>query len=436
MSFRSTATVGIRRGYNLTVLMTDTAHNLLTPIATAWKSGGRRVLAGLQRLGRSLMLPVAALPVAGLLLRLGQGDLLGRFAALRHVASVMAAAGGTIFDNLPLIFAVGIAIGWAKKADGSTALAAVIGYLVLRSVFRAMSPLVLAGRTEASGAAAVVDYGVLGGIVAGLLAAICWQRFYRTSLPPYLGFFGGRRLVPIVSGIVMLLVGVVLSLVYPAFDSALTWLGRSVAAHSVIGGAVYGFGNRLLIPLGLHHILNSVVWFVLGDYHGAHGDLNRFFAGDPSAGIFMAGFFPIMMFGLPAAALAIWQEARPENRKAVGGVMASVAGTVFLTGISEPLEFSFLFVAWPLFLVHALLTGSSIALVNALGIRDGFTFSAGLFDYVLNIGKATRPLLLIPIGLGYAVVYYGVFRLAIRQWKLKTPGREVDEQPATEADTR
>ncbi|MFT4043107.1 MAG: PTS transporter subunit EIIC [Gordonia sp. (in: high G+C Gram-positive bacteria)] len=374
------------------------------------------------------MLPIAALPAAGLLLRLGQDDLLGRFSALHDVASVLSAAGNALFGNLPMIFAIGIAIGWAKKADGSTALAAAIGYLVLDGVFKAMSPIVLKGRTGTDGTQALVNFGVLGGIAVGLLTAILWQRFYRTKLPPYLGFFSGRRLVPILTAISVMFLAVVLSFIYPAFNSGLTWLGNTVSEHTVVGGAVYGTGNRLLIPLGLHHILNSVVWFIIGDYNGTHGDLNRFFAGDPTAGTFMTGFFPILMLGLPAAALAIWHEARPENRKMVGGVMLSVGLTAFLTGITEPLEFSFLFVAWPLFLIHAVLTGTSMALVNALGIHDGFTFSAGLIDYVLNFGKATHPLLLIPIGLGYGVIYYVIFRFVIRKWNLKTPGREVEDK--------
>jgi PTS system N-acetylglucosamine-specific IIC component len=381
-------------------------------------------LAGLQRLGRSLMLPIAALPAAGLLLRLGQPDMLGRFSPLETVASVIAAAGGALFDNLPLIFAVGIAIGWAKKSDGSTALAAVVGYLVLAGVFKAMSPVVLAGETTPAGDPAVINFGVLGGIVTGLIAAVLWQRYYRLKLPDYLGFFGGRRSVPIITAVVMIVVGVLLSFVYPLFQSALTALGDAVNANTVIGGGIFGVVNRLLIPLGLHHIINSVVWFILGDYNGAHGDLNRFFEGDPAAGTFMTGFFPIMMFALPAAAMAIWHEARPAQRKVVGGIMLSTALTAFLTGITEPLEFSFLFVAWPLYVIHAVLTGTSLALTNALGIHDGFSFSAGAIDYLLNFGQATKPLWLIPIGLAYAAVYYVLFRFVIRKWNLRTPGRE------------
>jgi PTS system N-acetylglucosamine-specific IIC component len=389
-------------------------------------------LAGLQRLGRSLMLPIAALPAAGLLLRLGQDDLLGGVGSLKQVAAVLSAAGGALFDNLPLIFALGIAIGWARKADGSTALAAVVGYLVLDGVFTAMSPLVLDGVLDSKGEQAVVNYGVLGGIVTGLLSAILWQRFYRTKLPTFLGFFNGRRLVPILTAVTMMVVAVLLSLIYPLFNTGLTALGNAVNANTVVGGGVYGVANRLLVPLGLHHILNSVVWFILGDFNGTHGDLNRFFAGDPTAGTFMTGFFPIMMFALPAAALAIWHEARPGQRKLVGGIMVSVALTSFLTGITEPLEYSFVYVAWPLYLIHAILTGTSLALVNALGIHDGFTFSAGALDYLVNFGQATKPLWLIPIGLAYAVVYYLVFRFVIRRWNLRTPGREEETEETAE----
>ncbi|MFF2112253.1 PTS transporter subunit EIIC [Rhodococcus koreensis] len=398
------------------------------------------VFAGLQRLGRSLMLPIAVLPAAGILLRLGQDDLLGRFDSMHTAASVISAAGQAVFTWLPLIFAVGIAIGWAKKADGSTALAAVVGYMVINGVFEAMSPVVLEGKTDPNGDQALINYGVLAGIVMGLLSAILWQRFYRTKLPDYLGFFNGRRLVPILTAVTGLVVGVLMAFLYPAFNSALTWVGETVAENSVIGGGVYGMANRLLIPTGLHHILNSTVWFLVGDYQNAsgelvRGDLNRFFAGDPSAGIFMTGFFPIMMFALPAAALAIWRNARPSQKKVVGGIMLSTALTAFLTGITEPLEFAFMFVAWPLYLIHAFLTGTSMALVNALGIHDGFTFSAGFFDYVLNFGKATNAWMLIPIGLGYAVIYYVLFSFVIKKWNLRTPGREDDADTDTDTDT-
>ena len=390
------------------------------------------VFSTLQRLGRTLMLPIAVLPAAGILLRLGQADLLGAIPGFAQGAAVISAAGNAVFQWLPLIFAVGIAIGWAKKADGSTALAAVVGYMVIDGVFKAMSPIVLADQLDPTGKPAVINYGVLAGIIVGLLSASLWQRFYRTKLPDFLGFFSGRRLVPILTSVTSLVVGVVMSLLYPIFNAALSWVGQAVAANAVVGGGVYGFANRMLIPAGLHHILNSVVWFLIGDFTGpdgqlVRGDLNRFFAGDPGAGLFMTGFFPIMMFGLPAAAFAIWRHAKKSQRKIVGGIMLSTALTAFLTGITEPLEYSFMFVAFPLYVVHAVLTGTSLALVNALDIHHGFTFSAGLIDFVLNFGKAENAWLLIPIGLGYAVVYYFLFSFVIKRWNLRTPGREDDE---------
>ena len=388
-------------------------------------------LAPVQKFGRSLMLPIAALPVAALLLRLGQPDLLGADGlGWDSVAAVIGAAGGALFANLPLLFAVGIAIGMARKADGSTALAAVVGYLVFKGVGDAMSPVVL-DLPVADAEQELINYGVLGGIVMGLVSAWLWQRYHRISLPPYLAFFGGRRFVPIITAFAAVAISVAMSFVYPAFDWAITGLGEWVTDNAVLGGFVYGTLNRLLIPLGLHHILNNPPWFIFGSYEGSagvvHGDIPRFLAGDPTAGAFMTGFFPIMMFALPAAALAIWHEAKPQNKKLVGGIMLSAALTAFLTGVTEPLEFAFMFVAFPLYIIHAFLTGTSLALVNAIGIKDGFGFSAGLFDYLLNFNIATRPLLLIPIGLAYAAVYYFLFRFVIRKWNLKTPGREDDE---------
>ncbi|WP_114452901.1 PTS transporter subunit EIIC [Halopolyspora algeriensis] len=370
------------------------------------------------------MLPIAVLPAAALLLRLGQDDLLGAIAGLEAVAGVIGAAGGALFDNLPLLFAVGVAIGIARRADGSTALAGAIGYLVLAGVLWEMTG------TEAGTAYNGGPYGVLGGIIAGLTAAFLWQRYHRIKLPDYLAFFGGRRFVPIITSVAMLAIGVLLGLVYPVFDAGLTAFGNAVTGNAIIGGGIYGVVNRLLIPFGLHHIPNSVVWFLTGEYQGAHGDINRFFAGDPTAGTFMTGFFPIFMFALPAAALAIYHCAKPAQRKIVGGIMFSTALTAFLTGVTEPLEFSFLFVAWPLLLIHAVLTGTSMALVNALDIHSGFAFSAGAIDYVLNFGISQKPLWLIPIGLGYAVLYYVLFRFVITRWNLPTPGREDDDTTA------
>ena len=394
-------------------------------------------LAPVQKFGTSLMLPIAALPVAALLLRLGQPDLLGADGlGWDNVAAVVGAAGNALFANLALLFAVGIAIGMARKSDGSTALAAVVGYLVFKGVGDAMSPVVLEGDE-------LINYGVLGGIVIGLVTAFLWQRYHRIKLPPYLAFFGGRRFVPILVAFAAVLLSVAMSFLYPAFDAGITSLGEWVTENAVLGGFVYGTLNRLLIPLGLHHILNNPPWFIFGEYTSGgetyHGDIARFLAGDPTAGAFMTGFFPIMMFALPAAALAIWHEAKPQHKKAVGGIMLSAALCSFLTGVTEPLEFAFMFVAFPLYVIHAVLTGTSLALTNALGIKDGFGFSAGFFDYALNWNIATNPAWLILIGVGYAAVYYFLFRFVIRAWNLRTPGREPDddeEQPAAPTDAR
>ncbi|HWC82469.1 MAG TPA: PTS transporter subunit EIIC [Pseudonocardiaceae bacterium] len=403
----------------------------VTTPPTAERSAKRqnRGLAGLQRIGRSLMLPIATLPAAGLLLRLGQSDMLGRWHATAKIADVLAAAGGAVFNFLPLIFAVGVAIGFARRADGSTALAAVVGYVVFSQVIQVFAPLTSLEGFGATwyGNPSKWPYGVLAGIVVGILTGMLWQRFHRIKLPPYLAFFGGRRFVPIVTALTMTILGVIFGLLFPIFNRGLTNFGNFVTHNAVIGGGVYGIVNRLLLPFGLHNVVNSVVWFIFGTYHGQSGDINRFIvAHDPSAGTFMTGFFPIFMFALPAAALAIWRTAKPSQKKVVGGIMLSAALTAFLTGVTEPIEFSFMFVAWPLYIVHAVLTGSSLALVNWLGIHDGFNFSAGAIDYVLNYGIATKPLLLIPIGLVYAVIYYFVFTWVIKRWNLRTPGREED----------
>jgi PTS system N-acetylglucosamine-specific IIC component len=409
-----------------------------TASAGAASESKNRGLAGIQRLGRSLMLPIATLPAAGLLLRLGQPDMLGRWQATSKIASVLAAAGGGVFDFLPLIFAVGVAIGFARRGDGSTALAAVVGFTVFSEVVQVFAPVTVAAGSVKKDTAIFTlgvtpnhwPYGVLAGITVGVISALLWQRFYRVKLPPYLAFFGGRRFVPIITAFVMTLVGVVFGLLYKPFNTGLTALGDAVTHNAVIGGGIYGTINRLLIPFGLHNVINAVVWTVFGTYHGVSGDLNRFFAHDPSAGAFMTGFFPIFMFALPAAALAIWRTAKPSQRKVVGGIMISAALTAFLTGVTEPIEFSFMFVAWPLYVIHAVLTGTSLAIVNLLNIHDGFSFSAGAIDFVLNWGIAQKPWLLLIIGVIYGIIYYFVFTFVITKWNLRTPGREddVDEQ--------
>jgi len=398
-------------------------------------------LAPVQKFGRSLMLPIAALPAAAILLRLGQPDLLGADGlGWDRIATVIGAAGDAIFANLALLFAVGIAIGMAKKSDGSTALAAVVGYVVWSGVSDAMSPFILGEPAEGE-EQELINFGVLGGIVMGLTTAFLWQRYHRIKLPAYLAFFGGRRFVPIITSFAAIVLAVGMAFFYRAFDAGITAVGETVTENEVAGGFVYGTLNRLLIPLGLHHILNNPPWFIFGEYTNANGevvngDIQRFLNGDPTAGAFMTGYFPIMMFALPAAALAIWMTAKTQHKKAVGGIMLSAAVCSFLTGVTEPLEFAFMFVAWPLYIIHAVLTGTSMALTNALGIRDGFGFSAGLFDYVLNWNIATKPAWIIIIGACYGVLYFFLFRWVITRFNLKTPGREEDDvESAVEADT-
>ena len=397
--------------------------------------------AQLQRIGRSLMLPIASLPAAALLLRLGQDDMLGKDGLagawgdwLLPVAAVLGAAGNALFSNLPLIFALGVAVGYARKSDGSTGLAALIGYLVFKGVTDAMSPYVL-GKPAAGGTQELINYGVLGGIVMGLVAALLYQRYYRIKLPAYLAFFGGRRFVPIITAGMAIVVALIASLFYSAFNSGLGSVATFVSGSPVLGGFVYGTLNRLLLPLGLHHLLNFPLWFQIGNFTGAdgtvyQGDITRFFHGDPTAGTFMTGFFPIMMFALPGAALAFVHTAKAAKRKVIAGIMGSAALVSFVTGVTEPLEFSFMFLAWPLYVIHALLTGTSLALLNWLGVHDGFGFSAGVIDYLLNFRIATKPLLIIPIGLAYGVLYYVLFRWVITRWNLRTPGREDDDQVA------
>ncbi|WP_405713069.1 MULTISPECIES: PTS transporter subunit EIIC [unclassified Streptomyces] len=406
---------------------------------------------GLQKMGRSLQLPIAVLPAAGILNRLGQPDVFGdEGLGWNSIAKVFAAAGGALLDSglgLPLLFCVGVAIGMAKKSDGSTALAAVAGFLVYYAVLHAFPVDCAAGSTFTSGgtwfgtcvtgdakvtAAEYQNPGVFGGIVMGLLSAWFWQRYHRVKLVDWLGFFNGRRLVPIIMAFVGLLFAGLCAWLWQPVGDGLTSFSKWLVDLDWVGSGIFGLANRALLVIGLHQFLNTFVWFQFGDFTKpdgtvVHGDINRFLAGDPTAGQFTSGFFPIMMFALPAAALAIYHCAKPHRRKAVGGMMLSVGLTSFVTGITEPIEYSFLFVAPLLYGIHAALTGVSMAVTWALGAKDGFSFSAGLIDYVINWSLATKPWLIIPIGLAFAAVYYVIFRFAITRFNLQTPGREPDE---------
>jgi PTS system N-acetylglucosamine-specific IIC component len=275
----------------------------------------------------------------------------------------------------------------------------------------------------------------------GAIAGGFYNKYKDISLPTYLAFFGGRRFVPIVTGLTGIVLAVIFQYIWPPIGTVISNIGEWMIGSGNVGLFAYGFGNRMLIPLGLHHIINTMVWFQFGDYAvmeaGAevikHGDLWRFFAGDPTAGKFMAGFFPVMMFGLPGGALAMVLLAKPEKRKVTAGILLSAALTGFLTGITEPLEFAFMFLAFPLYCLHALLTGISAVIMNILNVKLGFTFSAGLFDYVLSYGLASNPILLIPVGLAYFVLYFVIFYFAIKLWNIKTPGREDDDDLAATA---
>ena len=381
----------------------------------------------LQKIGRSLMIPVAVLPVAGLLLGIGAAhfDWIPPL-----VSSLMKASGDVVFGNLPLIFAVGVAVGLTEN-DGIAAISAVVGYVVLLAILGVMAgvwgmePVTIMGIKS-------MQTGVFGGILAGAIAATMFKRFYRTTLPPYLAFFSGKRSVPIVTALAAGLAGVVLSAIWPPIQHGIdTFSHWAAVSNPRTAATVYGFVERLLIPFGLHHIWNVPFFFEMGAYTDAggtvvHGDINRFFAGDPTAGI-LAGAFLFKMFGLPAAAIAMWHAASPQNRVAVGGIMISAALTSFLTGITEPIEFAFLFVAPVLYVVHALLAASTQFVANTLGMHMGFTFSQGGIDFlVFNVfGKfAQQWWLVLVLGPVYAVIYYVVFRLAIGWLDLKTPGRE------------
>ncbi|MFM0262076.1 N-acetylglucosamine-specific PTS transporter subunit IIBC [Paraburkholderia sediminicola] len=361
----------------------------------------------IQRLGRALMLPIAVLPVAGLLLRLGQPDVFN--------IKMIADAGGAIFDNLPLLFAIGVAVGFAKDNNGVAGLAGAIGYLIEIAVMKDINDK--------------LNMGVLSGIVAGVVAGLLYNKYKDIKLPDYLAFFGGKRFVPIVTGVVCLAIGIVFGYVWQPVQGVIDTAGHWLTTAGALGAFVFGVLNRLLLVTGLHHILNSLTWFVFGSFTppggvAVTGDLHRFFAGDPTAGTFMTGFFPVMMFGLPAACLAMYHEAPKERRAMVFGLLASMALTSFLTGVTEPIEFSFMFLAPVLYAIHAVLTGLSLAICSALGIHLGFTFSAGFIDYVLNYGLSTKGWWAIPIGLVYMVVYYGLFRFFIRKFNMATPGRE------------
>lgn len=421
------------------------------------------ILGSVQRLGKALMLPIAILPIAALLLRLGAPDVLN--------IPFMSSSGNAIISNLPLLFALGIGIGLSKDEHGSAGLAAAVSYFVLVASAKAINP--------------DIDMSFFAGFIAGIIGGVVYNKFNDVKLPEWLGFFAGKRLPPIMSGIITLIFGFAAGYLWPYAQNGLNEIAQTVLSSGSIGEFGYGVLNRLLLPFGLHHVINSYIWFLLGScqqiqvdpvaaLHGAthlcvdpsvtkdlvvgqshtfyfnnsvtpeiqatvtkitnnivNGDISRFLAGDKSAGVYLAGFFPVMMGGLPGAALAMYFAAPKENRAIVGGILFSLGFTAFLTGITEPLEFSFVFIAPVLFLIHAILTGLSLVISNAFGILDGFGFSAGAIDYVLNWGLATKPLALLVQIIAFFFIYFIIFYFSIKFFKLKTPGREDDFNATT-----
>lgn len=424
----------------------------------------------LQKIGKSLMLPIASLPVAALLLRFGvllDKDLANHLPQfLIVVGQVIQVAGGALFDNIGIIFAVGIAIGFSKDQHGSSALAALIGYLVMfaviGAVYKVANPASLANKNldkitdlveyKAALAKQINGYNIgdlnfkgfggqtiLPAIVIGVVAGSTYNKFKDVKLHQSLSFFGGKRLVPLLTSIFAIFIGVIFAYITPYLQHGIEALTSYINSTKSIGYFLYGFLNRLLIPTGLHHVLNSFFWFVSGKCldpgkDALTGDINLFLnackqvtSSTATPGTFQTGFFPIMMFGLPGAALAMVKTAKKENRKNVLGVMGGIAAVSFLTGVTEPIEFSFMFASPVLFALHAILTGLSHVLTNLLHVYHGFGFSAGLLDYILNFTIAKNPLYILIIGAFMFPAYYFSFSFIIQKWNIKTPGREEDE---------
>ena len=414
----------------------------------------KKAFGTLQKVGKALMLPVALLPAAGILLGLGATFKTEQFLeiapvfrgpAFQFVADIMQSSGDIIFGNLALLFAVGVAIGLAG-GDGVAGLAAIVGFLIMNvtmGVVLRITPEMVANNQAYANVLGIptLSTGVFGGIIVGLLAYYLFQKFYKIELPSYLGFFAGKRFVPIITAASAVLLGALMTFIWPPIQEGLNAFSTTLLdANLALSAFIFGIIERALIPFGLHHIFYAPFWFEFGSYVDKAGEVVRgdnliFFAQlrdgvDFTAGTFMVGKFPFMMFGLPAAALAIYHEARPERKKVVGGIMASAALTSFLTGITEPIEFSFLFVAPLLFGIHCIFAGLSFMMMHLLNVKIGMTFSGGVIDFILFgvLPGRTPWWWVIIIGLGFSVIYYVGFRFAIRTFQLKTPGREEDNE--------
>ena len=397
-----------------------------------------------QRLGSSLMLPVAVLPAAAILMGIGYWIDPSGWGADSPVAAFLIKAGSSIIDNIPILFAVGVALGMSKEKDGSAALSGLVAYLVVTTLLSPDSVAMLKGIEVESvdlGGRRIIKKNV--GIIAGIVASNMYNRFSHVKLPDALAFFSGKRLVPIMTAVSMLVVSVILFFIWPPVYSGLVSFGEGIAKLGAAGAGLYGFFNRLLIPTGLHHALNSVFWF---DVAGIN-DIGNFWSGKGVKGVtgmYQAGFFPVMMFGLPAAGLAMYHTAKTKNKKQVASLMIAAGFAAFFTGVTEPLEFAFMFAAPLLYVVHAALTGISLAIAATFHWTAGFGFSAGLVDFVLSsrLPLANQPYMLIVQGLVFAVIYYFLFRFIIVKFNLNTPGRgeeldtEAEEASAGSADNK
>ena len=383
----------------------------------------------LQKLGKSLMLPVAVLPAAGILMGIGYWIDPTGWGANSAIAAFLIKAGGAIIDNMAILFAIGVAVGMADDHEGTAGLAGLVSWLLIQTILSTGVVAMLKGidAGEVNAAFGKINNQFIG-ILSGIIGSTCYNRFKNTKLPDALAFFSGKRSVAIVTALASLVACLVLFFVWPVVYSALVAFGEAILGLGAVGAGIYGFFNRLLIPVGLHHALNSVFWF---DVAGVN-DLGNFWAGTGTLGVtgqYMTGFFPVMMFGLPAAALAMYHTAKPGKKKVAYGLLLAAAVCSFFTGVTEPLEFAFMFLAPGLYLIHALLTGISLAICALLPVRAGFNFSAGFVDWFLSFKApmAVNPLFIIPIGLIYGVIYYVVFRFAIVKFNFKTPGREDDD---------
>ena len=398
----------------------------------------------LQKLGKALMLPVAVLPICGILMGIGYrlcpatmqgGDIHG---AANLIGLFLVKAGGALIDNMAILFAIGVGVGMSEKNDGTGGIAALASWLMLTTLLSTgfvttIIPSIADSATKTLAFDKIANPFI--GILAGIIGSTCYNKFKSTKLPDWLSFFSGKRCVAIIAGVVSIIVSVVLLFVWPLLFSALVALGKAIAGMDVVGAGIYAFLNRLLIPTGLHHALNNVFWF---DTIGL-GDLQRFWAGETSAdvswslGMYMSGFFPCMMFGIPGAALAMIQSAKSNKKKVAIGLIASAAISAFVCGVTEPFEFAFMFLAPALYVVYALLYGIFTVITVALGFRAGFSFSAGLTDLIFSasLPAAAKTWLIIPLGIAAFIVFYAVFRFAIVKFDLKTPGREDDDDDET-----